>query len=413
MSEAALKDLSYEMGKAHESMKESIDRGMQEVKEYGRRLGHTEEILEKHNAALDELEIAKTSLEQMKARNEELEQTIAAAHERIDALRAPATDGGSKLSDVQYPGSDLKAFQKWSREGLGSLSGEERKVMTVADSTTGGFLAPAEMLDEMIKGVIEFSPFRSVARVRTTGLRSVKVVRRTQTASATWVGEIETRTDTQDPKIGMLEIPTHELYARTRVSVQDLEDAQFDLQGFITEEAIEQFAVAEAAAFVDGDGNLKPRGFLNDPDVTTVNSGDATSLTPDGIINMAYDLKTFYANNASWGLNRKTIGEVRKLKETTDGNYLWVPGLAAGEAPTILDMPYVEMSDLPEVAASARALVLGDWRRAYLIVDRVATQVLRDDLTEADSGLVKFLLRRRLGGQVILPEAYRVMVIAA
>lgn len=402
-------ELGEKIGKTHESMKEQIDAGVKETADFGRRLGDTEERLEKHNVDLDKWEVAKTALEE---KAEKLEADLAAAHERIDALRAPATSNERHgISDVVYNGSDLKAFQKWVRGG--ELNIEERKVMTVADSTTGGFLAPPEMLNEMIKGVIEYSPFRQMARVRQTSLRAVKIPRRTQTGSALWVGEIEERVETQNPKIGMIEIPTHEMYARILVSVQDLEDTQFDLQGFITEESSEQFAVAEAAAFVDGDGSLKPRGFLNDPDATLTQSGDANALTADGFINCAYDLKTFYANSAAWGLNRKSIGEVRKLKETTDGNYLWVPGLAAGEAPTILDSPYVEMSDLPLVTAGARAVVYGDWRRAYMIVDRVSVSIVRDDLTQADVGQVKFLFRKRLGGQVTLPEAYRVMEISA
>ena len=117
------------------------------------------------------------------------------------------------------------------------------------------------------------------------------------------------------------------------------------------------------------------------------------------------------ANNASaallsavWMMNRSTIGQIRRLKDG-DGEYLWAPGLAGGVPNTINGAPYVEAADMPDVGASAKPVAFGDFRRGYVIVDRIAMEMLRDPYTQATSGAVRMIFRRRVGGQVVLPEA--------
>lgn len=64
------------------------------------------------------------------------------------------------------------------------------------------------------------------------------------------------------------------------------------------------------------------------------------------------------------------------------------------------------MPDMPDVAANAYPIAFGDWRRAYRIVDRVSVSVLRDPFTQQTSGNVRFHARRRVGGAVVLGEAF-------
>jgi len=133
-------------------------------------------------------------------------------------------------------------------------------------------------------------------------------------------------------------------------------------------------------------------------------SGNASLLQADGLINCAYSLKSAYAKNAIWLMNRSTLGSVRTLKDSY-GQYLWQPGIASDVPNTILDHPYVETPDMPAVAANAFPIIFGDIKRAYVIVDRV--QMVMTRLTEryADFGQIGFIARKRVGGQVVLPEA--------
>ena len=113
-------------------------------------------------------------------------------------------------------------------------------------------------------------------------------------------------------------------------------------------------------------------------------------------------------------MNRATLGAVRKLQDTT-GNYIFQTGFSgqSGLPNTILGHPYVEAPDVADIAASAKPIIFGDYRRGYMIVDRVALSVLRDGFTQAASGNVRFLARRRVGGEVVLAEAMKVLTMAA
>ncbi len=326
------------------------------------------------------------------------------------ALKRPHR--GSRGGEVGWRrGAVGRAFAGFLRKGTERMAVDEMKALTVANDTTGGFLAPPEYVREIIKGEIEISPIRTVARVRQTGNRAVQVPKRTGQFAAQWTGEVETRSETAGLTYGLEELPTHELYALVDISQQDLEDAEFNLEEELGQEFAEQFALAEAAAFVNGNGVKRPAGFMDDTAVASDNSGSAAAIADatgqaNGLIDQFHNLKTAYARAGVWLLNRRTLGAVRKLKDAND-NYVWQPGLASGIPATILGAPYVETPDMPDEAANAFPIAFGDWRRAYLIVDRIAMSVLRDPFTQATSGSVRFIARRRVGGQVVLAEAIR------
>lgn len=292
----------------------------------------------------------------------------------------------------------------------------EYKALSVGNDTTGGYLAPVEYVREIIKGVTDISPVRTLARVRQTASKSVTIPKRTGQFAAQWVAEQGTKSETDGLRYGMWEIPTHELFALIDISNQNLEDSAFNMESEISFEATEQFAVAEGAAFVTGNGVGKPEGFLVAAGVSGNNSGTAATIADvdgqaNGLLTLKYGLKTAYARNATWALNRTTLGSVRKLKDG-DKNYIWMPGLG-GQPNTIDGDPYVEVPDMPSEGAGTTPIAYGDFARAYTLVDRIAMEMLRDPYTQATGGNVRFIFRRRLGGQVVLAEAIRKLTCAA
>lgn len=288
----------------------------------------------------------------------------------------------------------------------------EYKVLAITPDTAGGYLAPVEYVREIIKGVTEMSPFRSLARVRQTAAKSIQVPKRTGQFAAVWVAERGTKSETTGLAYGLEEITAHETHALVDITNQMLEDSAFDLESEIRMEADEQFAVAEGTAFVTGTGVGKPEGFTVASGVTTVASGHATLLTSDGLISLFYTPKTAYARNGQWVLNRSSISAVRKLKDGV-GGYLWQPGIANGVPNTILGAPYVEMPDMASIAAGTKPIAFGDFSRGYTIVDRISMEMLRDPYTQATSGAVRFIFRRRVGGQVTNAEAFALQTVSA
>ncbi|MGE3741409.1 MAG: phage major capsid protein, partial [Geminicoccaceae bacterium] len=251
----------------------------------------------------------------------------------------------------------------------------------------------------------------SLVRVRSTGSKSIMLPKRTGQFAARRVGEQETRSETTGLTWGMIEIVAPEMCALIDISRQNLEDSAFDLEAELRLEADEQFAVKEGAEVVSGTGVNQCEGFLTNNDVGTTVSGSAASVADadgqaDGILTLKHSIKTAYTRNASWALNRTTLGSVRKLK---DGNkqYIWMPGLALGKPNTIDGDPYVEVPDMPSEGANTYPIAYGDFARAYTLVDRLAMSLQRDNLTQATSGNVRFLFWKRVGGAVTLAEAIR------
>lgn len=293
----------------------------------------------------------------------------------------------------------------------------EYKALNVGTDTAGGYLAPIEYVREIIKGVTEASPVRGLVRVRQTASKSIQVPKRTGQFAAQWVSEQGTRSETTGLAYGLEEIPAHEMYALVDISNQMLEDSAFDMEAEIRGESVEQFAVAEGSAAVSGNGVGKPEGYMTHASVGETISGSAATIADadgqaNGLITLFHAIKTAYSRNATWTLNRTTLGSVRKLKDA-EKNYIWMPGLAQGIPNTILGAPYVEMPDMPNEGAGLYPIAFGDFRRAYILVDRITMEMLRDPYTQATAGNVRFIMRKRLGGQVVLAEAIRKLKCAA
>jgi HK97 family phage major capsid protein len=316
--------------------------------------------------------------------------------------------------------AERKDYDKWLRSGTASqtlrpISDDPAarlslKSLSLGNEQSAGFLAPPEFAREIIKAETEFSPIRAVARVRETSMRSLQMPKRTGQFTAGWIAEQGTRTETQGLAFGLEEVAAHEAYALVDVSEQMMEDSAFDMFGELTQEFSEQFAVLEGASFVSGNGSGKPEGLLANTAIASVDSGSAATVADatgqgDGIVDMYHALKTAYAVRSTWLLNRATLGQIRKLKTSTTDQYIWEPGLAAGNPNSILGTPYVEVPDMPSQGADAFPLMLGDWKRAYLIADRIVMSILRDPYSQATVGNVRFIARKRVGAQVILAEA--------
>ncbi len=331
------------------------------------------------------------------------------------ARKAAAADlngNGRQVQDPEYSA----AFAAYAKDGAIHAS------LNKSTGADGGFLAPSEWDRTITEKLVEVSPMRSLASVQTIGEAAFKKLFNLRGMTSGWVGETAARPETATPTFGELEYKPGEIYANAFATTQMLEDAQFNLEAFIADEASTEFAKQEGAAFVSGTGVNRPNGFLNFVDggsaagvhplgnIPVVNSGGAAALTADGIIKLAYDLPSSFRNGAGFVMNRATEGLVRLMKDTTN-QYLWQPSFAAGTPATLAGYPVTELPDMPNVAANALAIAFGNFQRGYLIVDRAGVGILRDPYT--NKPYIGFYATKRVGGQVLNPEALRIQRVAA
>ncbi len=410
---AALDALGTTQAKAIEAQQKATDelRAAHEA-DIKKRDALYDDRIAKLQAELDKFEPLNKVLLDAEKRAEKAELDRKEQQEQLDRIEASMNRPGTGDHDDPKATAQRAAFFDHARFGLERMQQERKNVLTVSDDTGGGYLAPSEYVMEILKAEIEYSPFRSVVRTRTTSAKSVQLPKRTGVFAARWTGEIEQRSETVGLAYGLEDVPVHELTAEVYVSAANLEDSAFDIEAELTAEFGEQFGVAEGMAMVSGAGTKKPEGMLIAVGTVGTKSGDATNITADGIINLKYGIKTAYARRGLFAMNRTSLAAVRKLKDLQN-NYIWQPGLAQGRPNSIDGDPYIEAPDMPDIAAGSKPILFGDLMRAYTLVDRISMAVVRDGLTRASFGQVKFVARRRVGGQVVLPEAIGVMTVSA
>ena len=328
--------------------------------------------------------------------------------ERLDKLEAKSKRPGTS-DDKPEPTEERKAFSSYLRHGRDAMPEEERKALTVANDTSGGYLAPSEFQTEVIKGIVERSPIRQAARVSSTNSGEVILPKRTGRPTGQWVGETETRPETGST-YGQVEVPIHEMACYVDVSLKLLEDSAVNVEAEVSFDLAEEFARLEAAAFSDGDGVKKPKGVMQYTDVPysfTGNSSTLGSAPADLLIDAFYAVPAYYRNRGVWMMNGSTLAAIRKLKDAGSGAYLWQPALTAGQPETILGRPVIEDPTMDDVGSAAEPIIFGDFMSAYRIFDRVGMSIFADPYTQRTNGKVRFHARRRVGAGMTLAEALR------
>ena len=395
------------LGSTFEEFKKTNDERLAQIEKKGSADAVTSEKLARIEKDLDKIEEVNQAVVKQNASAQEQADKIA----RMEKMLSRPISSKSEQIKVD---EQKQAFDNYLRKGKDNISPNELKVLTASNDTAGGYLAPPEYVRELTKTITELSPIRSISRVRSTTNRSVQIPERTGQFAAVFVAEQGTRSETTGYATGLREIPTHELYALVDISEQELEDSVFNLEQEMSLEFGEQFAKAEGTAFVSGNAVGKPEGFLTNSEIGTVNSGAGAALTADGLISLYHEPKAEYAQNGTFVFSRSTLAAIRKLK-TDSNDYVFQPGnqLSGGMVATILGAPYIQATDMPAVGAGNKAIAFGDFRRGYMIVDRVNLAILRDPFTQATSGNVRYVARKRVGAQVILPEAIKTQTVSA
>lgn len=309
------------------------------------------------------------------------------------------------FSDILYKG-DNASTESWK-----CANELTKKTMFLADDATGGIFAPPEFLNILIRDIVEISPWRSIVTVRNTTKRSIWQPKRTRTTKAVRVAEGGAQVETQNPTFAPIEIPTYKTYARVDISDEDLEDPLFNLEAFLREDWAEQFSKLEGTEVTNGSGVGECTGITTDTTIPEITSTVSAGFSADDLIKLFAVPKSGYAPNFTVVMNRSTISYVRRLKDSAN-RYLWDMGFNAGPsayaqgAPmTILGAPVVEIPDMPNLAANAYSVAVGDFKKGYTLVDRINISVLRDIYSQAGQGLVRIFARKRFGGKPVQQEA--------
>ncbi len=316
-----------------------------------------------------------------------------------------------------------KAFEAYVRSGDDdALRGLdlEGKAMNTAVAGDGGYLVDPETSATIQSALVSTASLRQVANVVNVEAAAYDVLIDTTETGAGWATETATAAETATPNIERISIPLHELSAMPKISQRLLDDSAFDVESWLAGRIAEKFAGAEAGAFINGDGVDKPVGFLTHTTVaagteiwgelghvTTGVDGAFAAVDPaDALVDLVFALGSEYRANASFVMNSKTVGQVRKIKDA-DGRFIWTDSLAAGEPSRLMGYPVLVAEDMPDVATGSLSVAFGDFAAGYTIAERPDLRILRDPFSAKPH--VMFYASKRVGGDVSDFNAIKVL----
>jgi HK97 family phage major capsid protein len=313
---------------------------------------------------------------------------------------------------------EAKAFDRFLR------SGEiERKAMSIASSPEGGFLLAGQLADAIQSVAATMGAIRQLSRVFKADSADFSQPIATSFAGTGWVGESTTRSNTATPNLAMVKPTSGGLSAVAPVSNWLLNDANYDVAGFVTESIGQGLGLAESTAFITGTGINRPTGILSGAylldtagdstrafgSLQKVKSGTSGVLSSDNLIDLLYALAPQYRKRAAYVMNPSTVAAVRKLKASTSGDYIWQPSSVAGQPSTLFGAPVYEDPNMPVIGAGASAVLCGDFQAGYLVIDIGQPMMLRDQISS--KGTTLFYVERRVGGSVTDSNALKVLTL--
>ena len=430
-----LKDIAQtleDQGKAFKAFREANDE-LIKAKAEGKAVADLTAKVEKISAELDKLDDAKAAIDDLlkKANRPQNDAESKAANDlAVEAkafnisLRADYQLKGKpfpgELSTDGYKQYKSAFFKTLAGVSVDDLSSDERKALSAGSDPDGGYMLPHATTGSVITKMYEQSVMRQLATVQTISTNDIEGLIDNDDATAGWVSELGTRSDSATPTVAKYRIEAHEMYAMPKASQRILDDAATDVEAWLAAKTADKFGRVEGLAFWQGTGTGQPHGLAS---YTTAATADETrtwgqfehvvtgangafhTTKADPLQDLIGAFKDQYLQNATFCMRREVRTAIRKMKEATSDRYLWEPSLQAGQPDRLLGYPVRVDQYMPTIATNSLSLAFGDFKQAYLIVDRLGIRTLRDPFTAKP--YVVFYSTKRTGAGAQNTEAVK------
>lgn len=215
---------------------------------------------------------------------------------RLDRLEAKGNRPQITSPDSPVMGkAEVKAFTDY-------LSSGEKKSLTTASDTANHVLAPEDVSAEFLRNLVEYSPIRAIADVRSTGSGEVILPKRTGITHAVWVGETTPRSGS-NPSFDQSSIAIKELATFVDMSLQLAEDSA-NVLSEVNLALAEDFGQKESLSFVGGNTTLEPAGFMVSANIGATITTSATAIDPAELIALMYALPATLSQRRHMGDER-------------------------------------------------------------------------------------------------------------
>jgi HK97 family phage major capsid protein len=306
-------------------------------------------------------------------------------------------------------------FEHFAGDPLGAylLDEREHRVLSKATNPAGGFTVPSDFDEAISSSRRARNIIGALARVLDTDHgRPIPFPTVTAHGAGAWTAE-NAAVVASDDTFGQVTVNAFKGSTKTIVSEELADDAAGDFDRYLSDELGQRLALLEESAFAQGDGSGKPIGVVtatNGVAVVTAAVGSSTGFKLADVRSAWAALPDAYKPGASWIMSPSAFASLANLTDSSGA--LVLPNLHATE-PSLYSRPVFSAPELPAAAASARSVVVGDFRSGYAVRRVRGLGVKRQEELHSDSGQIGYRLFARLDGRVVLADALRVLAHSA
>ncbi len=327
----------------------------------------------------------------------------------IDAeLAKPTAEPIVNNPKATMPIKTGRASDEYRKDMIAAIRSNFRNVSNVLQEgvdSDGGYLVPEEMDNRLIDVLTEENIMRNLGtKITTSGERKINIAATKPAAS--WIEEGGALTF-GDATFDQIILDAYKLHVAIKVTEELLYDNAFNLESYIIDQFGKAISNAEEDAFLNGDGQHKPTGMLQTAQMGLTTAG--ATITVDELISLVYTLKRPYRRNAAFIVNDQTLSVIRKFKDDNQA-YIWQPSYQAGEPDRLLGYAVYTSPFVPTIAAGNTVLAFGDFSY-YNIGDRGTRSMQELKELFAGNGMVGFVMKERVDGKLVLPEAVQTIKI--
>lgn len=371
-----------------------------------------------YDKGIDDLNRIDAQISAIQVLNEKIaEESV--THDATDKLARRGRDKGDVAAAL---------YAKWLKGGDNALNAEDwatlRNTMSTTTGSEGGFTVPTEVSSALIDALKAYGGMRTVCDVLATesGAPLSYPTSDGTTEEGEIVAENGSATDL-DVTFGTVPLNVFKFSSKViTVPFELMQDSGIDIEAFVNGRIVTRLGRITNKLFTIGTGSGQPNGAATAASVgvTAANgSSQVTAVTYDSLVDLQHSVDPAYREqgNCRWMFNDLTQRSVRKIK---DGQQrpIFVPGyetsVPGGAPDMLLNAPITVNQHMANMAASARSILFGDFKKGYTIRDAMMTSMFRfTDSAYTKKGQVGFLAWSRHGGNLTDSGAIRVFVNAA
>ncbi len=328
---------------------------------------------------------------------DDAQRKLEAINERTAAPMEAKESREINVSDeIDYRG----AFNEYLRHGFGDLPREAREALrehraqSAGTNSEGGFTVPEELIPELIKSMVAYSPLfdENITRQLVTSAGNPLTMPTTNDTGNTAVLLAENAAASEDDAtFGQITLGAFKFTSGLiKVSNELLQDTAINLEAELRSLMAERFGRGIGASLTTGSGSSEPTGI-----VTSAGAGvtaDPSAISFDDLIDLQHSVDPAYrsAPTTSFMFNDSTLQALRKLKDNED-NYIWQPAsVQTGAAATILGETYVVNQAMADIGTTNVSVLYGDMQK-FIVRRARPIDIKRLDERYAEADQVAFV----------------------